>query len=555
MKNRRFHIQAILLIFSLLFLFGCQEAGIQNGAAVSEASAESTDKKENLSGYLSITDQTPSTVDPQCTSGSYNVPLNIFDRLVEIETDPENQSSQIVPSLADSWEISPDGLVYTFHLHPGVTYSNGNALTSSDVEYTLIRLLTWPESVNQDLAIGILGAAALRNGETDTLEGFSLIDDVTFSITLEQPYAAFLACLSTPGASILDEESTNAAGPLFGKTPESTIGSGPFIFREWIPNDELILKANPDCWSGAPLCDGIRIHLIDETEVSRRLFENGEIDILDLENLGGEAEYYVHGKAYKDVLVQGPRVGITYVALNHSVTALKNVLVRKALQMALDRRILLQVAYGGRGAVENGIFPRGLIGYDPELPEIPYDLVKAKALLEEAGYSNGFSLDLSLEKGSSATLREEVRIIAYMWEQIGIKVHIYELDPAVFMAMRKNGSLACYVSTWSADFNDPDNFIYTFFGSEENTTNRSICYANEEVMQRIYDARGIVDEETRIREYQALQKQIVQEEASWIPLYSRQHLFVLSPRVEGFRVSWNGWSSNKYRNVSLSTAA
>lgn len=158
--------------------------------------------------YLSFVDDDADTVDPQCTSEYYTIALNVFDRLVEIQAE-EDGTSEIVPSLADSREISPDGLTYRFHLHEGDTFSNGSPLTSSDIRYTLTRLLTHPDAENQDVAMPIRGAEALHNGKASDLAGFY---DYDFSITLSQPYAAFLACLSTPGASVLDEESTVEAG-------------------------------------------------------------------------------------------------------------------------------------------------------------------------------------------------------------------------------------------------------------------------------------------------------------------------------------------------------
>ena len=556
MKTKSFILPAVLLAGSLIF-GGCQNRSNTAGGSGqdgSKAPAESITPAADgadLSGYLRIADDFTDDVDPQCTTSLYTVALNIFDRLVEVESDPENGSSRIVPSLADSWEISEDGLIYIFHLHPGVMFSNGSPLTSSDVEYTFKRLLTLPDSVNQDIASSILGADRLQNNETDILEGFDIINDETFSITLEQPYAAFLACLSTPGASILDKETTEEAGDTFGIDPAMTVGTGPFIFDRSVPESYMLLSANKDCWSGPPMCDGIRINLVDDGESLILMYKEGELDILDLEELGSEAEFYIHGDIYQDSLVKGSRVGITYIALNQSVPPLDNALVRKALQMGLDRRMILQASCSGRGYVENGIFPHGLIGFNPDLEEIPYDPEGARELLREAGYPDGFSLDISMEEGTSEAHRELSNIIASMWEEIGVKTHVYELDDNTFMTMRRSGSIACYVCTWSADFNDPDNFIYTFFGSEENSKSRSLCFEDEELISRVHKARSIISEEERLREYNELEKIIVQDMACWVPLYSQQHIFALSSRVEGFEVSWNGWSSNRYRNVSV----
>ena len=210
--------------------------------------------------FLSFVDSDAENLDPQCTSGAYTIALNVFDRLVEVQVD-ENGISHIVPSLAESWEVSVDGLTYTFRLHEGVRFSNGAALTAEDVLYTFTRLLTHPESCNQDVASAIAGADALRQGKTRRLAGIQVIDDTSFSITLNQPYAAFLACLSTPGASILDKETTEEAGALFGRDPSETVGTGPFVFTDWVRGVSMTLEANPDCWSGPPRCAGLDIRI------------------------------------------------------------------------------------------------------------------------------------------------------------------------------------------------------------------------------------------------------------------------------------------------------
>ncbi|MBR3570074.1 MAG: ABC transporter substrate-binding protein [Oscillibacter sp.] len=538
---------AFLLVVCLI-LSSCAADRTQAG----EAPASEDSGRVNTERFLTLVTENPDTVDPQCTSEHYAVALNVFDRLVEVRADSERGSSELAPSLAESWEISPDGLTYSFRLREGVTFSNGSPLTASDVKFTLTRLLTHPDSCNRDIAAAILGAEALSGGAAKTLEGFREDGDYEFSITLAYPYAAFLACLSTPGASVLDEESVTEAGGRFGKDPEYTVGTGPFVFKEWAPGVRMVFAANPDCWSGAPRCDGLDMRIVSDSEAQRLLFENGELDILDLDNMSSEAAFFLHGDIYQDRLVQGSRVGISYIALNESVKPLDDPRVRRALQFALDRQALLNAVFDGRGQLENGIFPHGLIGFNPNLPEIPHDPEEAARLLADAGYADGFDLTVSYPSNSTDAMRELLNLTAFMWGKIGVRAALEELPEEEFMSRRKRGALSCYSGTWSADFNDPDNFIYTFFGTEENTLSRSLLYPDGAVMERVRRARAITDEAGRIREYQDLERKIAQEDAAWIPLFSRQHIFVVSDRVDGFEVSWNGWSSNNYSGVSVS---
>lgn len=529
---------AALLLAGSLVLASCGGASGTGGGAEADTSR-----------YLNIIDSEPDTMDPQCTSGYYTVPLNIFDRLVEIRT--EGEEPEIAPSLAESWEISDDGLKYTFHLHDGIKFSNGEELTSEDVEYSFTRLLTYKDSCNQDLIMSVLGAESLRSGKTGQLRGFNVIDEHSFTVELEHPYSAFLACLATPGASILDKQSTERAGSAFGTDIEKTVGSGPFVLDSWESGERIIMRANTDCWSGAPGCSGVNM-IFDSGEISHiDKFNNGEIDILDLDRLDSDAEYFARGDIYLKHIVRSTRVGISYIALNESVEPLNDPKVRKALQLALDRRLLLKAELSDRGRLENGIFPYGLTGHNPKLAEIPCDPAKARRLLEEAGYGDGFELELDCEGPASENQKGLMDLIAYMWGEIGVRTHIRIIEGDEYYELRNSGKLSCYTGTWSADYDDPNNFIYTFFGSEENTNGRSLCYKNKKIMKRVGNATQIVDEKERIKEYQELEKIIVQDDAAWIPLYSKQHLFVISDRVSGFTVLWNGWSSNAYRDVTI----
>ncbi len=507
-------------------------------------------KKYEISHFLVAVEDEPDTVDFQCTSIHYTIAQNVFNRLVEMEND-DNGEMVILPSLAESWEISDDGREYTFHLREGVEFSNGKPLTASDVQFTFERLLTHPDSCNKDIVDIIVGADALENGETDHLEGFKVIDDLDFVITIEQPFEAFLACLTMPGASILDEESVTAAGDLFGKDPKWTIGTGSFVLRKWTPGEGMLLTANQRCWMGTPKCEGLDLRFVNDAREIRRMFENGEIDVLDLDEVGNSAEFFIHGVEYQDRLFSVPRIGITYIAMNESIAPLDDVNVRKAMQMSLDRPTLLAAVYGGRGNIENGIFPHGLYGFNPDLAEIPYDPDAAKELLSNAGYKDGVDVTVSVNSSSTQWELSVLQMAASMWKSVGIRAKVEVIDADDFMSRRKSGELQCYTAQWMADFNDPDNFIYTFYGNEHNTTFRSLCYPRQDVMSRIQKARTITDQNERISEYQDLERIIVQEDAAWIPLFSRMRYYVTSDRLQGIQASWNGSVKNKYREMSI----
>lgn len=518
--------------------------------AESESTAETKGVDVDTTGYLiAALNADIQTADVQKTSKDYEVPFNIFDRLVDVEVDADG-NSKIVPSLAESWDISDDGLEYTFHLRQGVKFHNGNDFTAEDVAYTFHRMLTVEGGVNTEFIDQIKGADELLAGETDTLEGVEVVDDYTIKVTLKEPFAGFLASISSPGVSIYDSEATEAAGDQFGMDPAVTVGTGPFEFSSWSFNNQLVLTRNEDYWKGASGLPGVVIKIIPDTETQSMMFESGELDILDLDYAADSVDRFT--ETYPDQIVQGPRVGIVYFTMNFNKEPFQDVRVRKAVQMSIDRQAILDALYGGRGQVEQGIFPHGLIGFNPDQEEIKYDPEAAKALLAEAGYADGFDMEIAADSSASDTMTMALEIVSDQLAEVGIRAEIKNYDESTWLETRKSGELGSFMSTWSADYNDPDNFIYTFFGNEEKTRIRSINYPDTEVMERVAKARTIVNEDERLAEYKALEEKIIHEDAAWVPMFSRLHLFAVSKRVQGFVPLWSGLSDQLFYNISLS---
>ncbi len=518
--------------------------------AENESTAEVKGVDVDTTGYLvAALNADIQTADVQKTSKDYEVPFNIFDRLVDVEVGTDG-NSKIVPSLAESWDISDDGLEYTFHLRQGVKFHNGNDFTAEDVAYTFHRMLTVEGGVNTEFIDQIKGADELLAGETDTLEGVEVVDDYTIKVTLKEPFAGFLASISSPGVSIYDSEATEAAGDQFGMDPAVTVGTGPFEFSSWSFNNQLVLTRNEDYWKGASGLPGVVIKIIPDTETQSMMFESGELDILDLDYAADSVDRFT--ETYPDQIVQGPRVGIVYFTMNFNKEPFQDVRVRKAVQMSIDRQAILDALYGGRGQVEQGIFPHGLIGFNPDQEEIKYDPEAAKALLAEAGYADGFDMEIAADSSASDTMTMALEIVSDQLAEVGINAEIKNYDESTWLETRKSGELGSFMSTWSADYNDPDNFIYTFFGNEEKTKIRSINYPDTEVMERVAKARTIVNEDERLAEYKALEEKIVHEDAAWVPMFSRLHLFAVSKRVQGFAPMWSGLSDQLFYNISLS---
>lgn len=537
--NKKFREYVFLLCVSLLVFF----AGCNNNKGDSTINTNS----ENVLRLVTNDEQT--TCDVHKTTEYYTMPLNLYERLVEIQTNADG-SSELIPGLAKTWEVSSDGLTYTFNLKEGVKFHNGEEFKADDIVYSFERLLNpSTNSLNQDCITAIKGALNVMEGKTEKLEGIEILDDYTIKITLEESFAPFLANLATPGASIYNRKFTEDAGDKFGLMPETTCGTGPYKLSKWELNSETQMDAFDDYHKGRAKIDAVNIKTVKDADTQRMMFENGEIDEFDCDSAVSQISYFTNSEKYKTWVKAGNRVGIYYYSINQDIEPFNNVLVRQALQRSIDRQQLLDTLYDGKGSVQHGIMPPGLIGYNENLPEIKYDVDEAKKLLAEAGYPDGFEMEICMVTDSPQTLRLN-EMVQSMLQKVGINATIVQMDEASWYSVRAEGLLGSYTTSWSADFNDPDNFFYTFF-APQNTIRRSFNYKNEQAMEQVAKARSITDQEERIKIYRELEKQIIQEDAAWVPLYLRQHIFVVNPRVQNYVVMWNGWGGNLYYNMYI----
>lgn len=543
---------ALSAALAAALLAGCGSASSTAGETASTGDTAAAAPAAAADGTLRLAwNKDIQTMDVHKTSDNYMIPLNIFDRLFEIELGADG-STALVNSLVEDYTVSEDGLTYDFTLRSGVTFSDGTPLTANDVKFTFTRMLALPESVQSSFATMIAGADAVLDGSAAELSGIAVADDTHFTITLAQPFAGFLYQLAAPACSILSEANVTAAGDDFGLDPAKTIGSGPYAVKTWTRDAGMTLDANPNYWGEQPSVQHVEITVVPDPSTISMMFQSGEIDILDCDMIDAAIVDATYRTQYADRIVSGHRLATTYLALNENVAPLNDVNVRKAVQMAIDRESILATVYSGDGTIPDGIYPEGLVGYsEANQGWLTYDPEGAKALLAEAGYADGFEMELASDSSADASVLLVLQIIQQNLADVGITAEIVSYDEASWLDERMSGEMCSFVATWTADYNDPDNFIYTFFGNAENTASRSINYYNAEVMDRVTAARAIVDEDERLAEYAALEKQIVETDAAWVPLCSRTHLFVTGDAIAGYTPHWAGYSDFMFSGVTL----
>ena len=488
------------------------------------------------------------TMDVAETTDDYMIPMNIFDRL--FETRMEDGTAQVKNSLCTEYSVSDDGLTYDFTLKDGVVFSNGSELTASDVQYTFERLLRLNRE-NTDIPMEVAGAEALVSGAADTLEGFVVKDDTHFSVTLSAPNAGFTAELSAPAMSIVDAETMEEVRK-FGVEPADTIGTGPYKVTEWAANDHYTLEYNDKYWGAEPTVKKVIVSVIPDANTQNLKFQNGELDLIDLQSLDSAIVEAVYKTGYADRIVSTPNVGLTYIILNNAVKYLEDVNVRKAIGMAIDVDQIIAGLYNGDAIRENGIIPTGIWGHNEELEGFVYDPEGAADLLKEAGYSKGeISFELSMNSSANSNIQLVYQAISQMLKAVGINAQVKSYDHSAWLDLRNSGEMDSFVARWGMDYNDPANIMATFFGSPERSKVRSLNYADTQTMERVAAAASIVDDAEREAEYQALEKKIIGEDAAWIPMFEELHLYCMGERVESFTPQWAGFSDYYAADVVL----
>jgi ABC-type transport system substrate-binding protein len=481
------------------------------------------------------------SVDPgHVTDGaSINATSAIYDNLVQFKYG----STQIEPALATSWEVSKDGLEYVFNLRKGVYFSKTkyfkqkSEFTAKDVVFSLKRQFDKTNHYNKiGGAFKYWSAMDMSNIVKDVIA----VDMYTVKILLKKKEAPFIANLAMDFAMILSSDYADILAKKgketdLGKKP---VGTGPFIFKKWVKDDKMIFSANKNYWNGRPYIDKLIFKVIANNAVRAAELKTGSIHIMDFPN---PAEVKVLEKNPKIKLVKQEGLNVGWLAFNMDKKPFGNKKVRQAIRHAINTQGIVDSIYEGLGTVAVNPIPPTMWSYNKNLKGYEYNPEKAKQLLKEAGFENGFETNLwamTVARSYIPNGRKVAEAMQADLAKVGIKAKIISYDNATYLQRSAMGEHDMVLTGWTGDNGDPDNFLNILFSAHaadpKPAQNRSFWRDAE--FTKLVDAAKITTDITKRTALYEKAQVIFEEEA---PVHPIAHSIVVEPmlnKVHGFKL-------------------
>ncbi len=452
-------------------------------------------------------------------------------------------TTELVPDLAESYDISQDGLTYTFKLRKGVKFHNGRELKASDVKYTFERLVDpATQSPGQGYYAVIKGFDEMVSGAVSGLSGVTTPDDYTVVIELSRPNAVFLNVLAMHFSSIVPKEEVAKYGADWGRHP---VGTGAYKITEWSLGQRIVFERNPDYAHGTgpenvPYLDKITWEVGQDPSVALLRLKNGEVDILgdgippaQFMEATGNPEYRESG-----MIVEHDMIQTSYVTMNVRIPPFDNVLVRKAVNMAINKDRIVRLI-NNRAVPATQPLPPNMPGHDPSYEGYPYDPTKAKELLAEAGFPDGFDTELwNMNTDPNPRIAQAIQQDLAL---IGIKAKLHSVASAVVIAAGGEETQAPLLwsggMAWISDYPDPSGFYWSILGCGGAVPGgwNWAWYCNEEVEAKAAKADAMADpamKEERVDLWRSIYLEIM-EDAPWVPVMHSRYFTMRSARMGG----------------------
>lgn len=454
------------------------------------------------------------TLDPAMASKNQDIWMMNF-ALEGLVRAAEN-GKDIEPALADTWEISEDNLTYKFHLREGVKFSNGEEVTPEDCIYSITRTRDKEGSPWQ--------------GMLSVIESVEKEGDDTIVVKVSQPTPALLSLLAMFPCSIMPQSYCEEVGD--DQIANAPVGTGPFILTSWEKNSQMVFEKNPYYWQeGLPTVDEFVMTVVADENTRIMQLQSGQIDMTDVPLAQLDLV-----KADSNLVVdEFPSTAVDYIILNCANEKLEDVRVRQALLYATDREALNTALSFGYGKLADSFISPAAPHYNTNLPEITYDVEKAKELLAEAGYADGLDLRVDVGSGYSSEL-QEATMLKEQWAKAGVNLEIEQIDRATASSNWSAGDYEVYFSYLTSDMTDTSQLSELWCVSESTNCWGSGWHGEkqQEAEALVKEAGMEMDEEKRAELYGQMQE-IVLEEVPNIPLYTTPFYVAHSKNIDNVK--------------------
>lgn len=456
----------------------------------------------------------------------------IFESLLEFESD----SFQVKEGLATSWSIEDNGTRYVLELRKDVKFHDGTDFNADAVIFNFER---WSDKENpyhfaeEGFSYVFYGNefGGFKGDEGHVIKEINKIDDHTIEFVLTRSHAPFLQNLAMSAFAIASPASFEKYG---SRITENPVGTGPFMFKEWKRNESITLVKNPNYWKeGLPILDTVIFQVIPDNAARFTALRAGQIDIMDGLNpddipvVEGDASLVLHQRAANNV---------GYLGFNVEKAPFDNPKVRIAMNHAVNKDALIAGLYSNLAVRAKGALPPGYLGYNDAIEEYTYDVEKAKALLAEAGYPNGFEFDLwtmPVARPYMPDPQKAAEALQADFAKVGITAKIVSMEWATYLEETAKGKQDVYMLGWSGTNGDPDYFVNNLLSKNAIPGGNRSFYANEEVSNIFTKAVGLTDQNERDQLYkQALA--LIHEDAPWIPLVHNTPVLAGSSKVKNY---------------------
>ncbi|MBY0223028.1 MULTISPECIES: ABC transporter substrate-binding protein [Sporosarcina] len=508
-KGKLWSFALIMLLVLSTALAACSGGDDKEGSSDKDKDAADTGGNENKTLVFGRGGDSTSLDPSRVTEGeTFKVTVNLFETLLNFG----EQDTTVQPGLAKEWEPSEDGLTYTFQLEEGVKFHDGTDLNAEAVVKNFER---WANGDADTFPYYNSMFGGFKDDENHIIESVTADGDHTVVIKLKRPQAPFLKNIAMSMFAISSPTAFEKGDDEYERNP---VGTGPFKFVEWKPNETITIEKNEDYWQdGLPKLDKVIFKSIPDNSARLNSLLSGEIDLADGINPADGAKIEDNDKLQ---LFERPSMNVGYLGLTVTREPFDKKEVRQALNYAIDKQTIIDSFFEGRAEIANNPMPPSISGYNEDIKAYPYDPEKAKELLKQAGLEDGFEMELwamPVPRPYMPDGTKVAEVIQSNLADVGIKAKIVSYEWATYLEKAEKGDADAFMLGWTGDNGDADNFLYVLLDEDNIGSNNYTYFKNDETHKLFLEAQTEVDEDKRNELYKQAQE-ILHEEAPWVPL-------------------------------------